>query len=120
MNINEELNRIIFKYELDKHYPHYKNMYKAEKILRHIIKKVVSNNEKAVFLGDDPKGIAFIKNIVRDYADIHFFQYDRKDTELHSLESVSWSDFSGGVFLISFYGAEYVERWFRLNKISCQ
>lgn len=120
MNISEELNHIIFKYEVDRYYPHYRNMYRAEKVLRRIIKELIANSEKAAFVGDDPKGIEFIKNIVRDYKDICFFQYDGKDTELHSLESVTWDDYSGGVFLISFYGAEYVERWFRLHKIPCR
>lgn len=120
MNINEELNRIIFKYEIDRYYPHYRNMYRAEKVLRRIIKELTVNKEKAMFVGDDPKGIEFIKNIVRDYTGICFFQYDGKDTELHSLESVSWDDYPGGIFLISFYGAEYVERWFRLRRISCR
>ena len=67
MNINEELNRIIFKYEIDRYYPHYRNMYRAEKVLRRIIKELTVNKEKAMFVGDDPKGIEFIKNIFKAY-----------------------------------------------------
>lgn len=51
MDINEALNRIIFKYELDRYYPHYKNMCKAEKILQNIVKHIMQYRKKAVFVG---------------------------------------------------------------------
>lgn len=34
MDINKALNEIIFKYDLDRYYPHYRNMYEAEKIVK--------------------------------------------------------------------------------------
>lgn len=116
MNINEELNRIIFKYNLDRCYPHYRNMYKAEKVLRDLIKGITQKKGKAVFIGDDPKGIKFIQNIARDYKDIAFFCYKRDDIKLNALESVQWKEFEN-IYLISFYNIEHIERWLRVHKL---
>lgn len=116
MNINEELNHIIFKYELDRYYPHYRNMYKAEKILRAVINEIVQNDEKAIFIGDDVKGIKFIQNISRDYDKIQFFCYERKDRKLDSLKGIQWKEYKE-VYLISFNNVEYAERWLRTHRI---
>lgn len=37
MDINAALHEIIFKYQLDRYYPHYRNMYHAEKILTDVL-----------------------------------------------------------------------------------
>ena len=115
MDINAALNEVIFKYHLDRYYPHYRNMYEAERILCDIISEIKRDNRKAVFVGDDKTGIAFIQNIVRDYKGIRFLFYNRYDTELKNLESVNLEDCE--VYLTSFYGAEYIERWFRVHEI---
>lgn len=115
MDLNTALNEIIFKYHLDRYYPHYRDMYEAERILRDIISEIKQDNRKAIFVGDDKTSIAFVQNIVRDYNDIRFLLYNRYDTELKDMGSVQWDDCE--IYLISFYGAEYIERWFRLHKI---
>lgn len=117
IDINEKLNHIIFKYHLDKYYPHYRNMYEAEKILRNIVKKIQRDNKKAIFVGDDKTGIAYVRNISRDYTDIQFLIYDRNDRALRDFEGTDWSTYDE-IYLISYYGAEYVERQFRLQHIS--
>lgn len=119
MNINKELSHIISKYEVDRYYPHYKNMVEAERILRNIINEVIRKKEKIIFVGDNPAGIKFIKNISRDYADIQFFCYKRNDFELESLEYIPWGDYKK-VYLISLYNVEIPERWFRTHNISFQ
>ncbi len=119
MDINEALNEIIFKYHLDRYYPHYRNMYEAEKILRAVIREIQQNKKKALFVGDDKSGIAFVRNISRDYSDIQFLSYDRNDRTLQNLDIINWNEYDE-VYLISFYGAEYVERWFRLHHIQYQ
>ena len=116
MDINEELNGIIFKYHLDRCYPHYKNMKKAEKIIRSMINEIADCNKKVLFVSDDKLGIAFIRNISRDYTDIHFLSYKHNDMDLHLLEEVDWDQYEE-IYLISFNGAEYVERWLRLHKV---
>lgn len=119
MDINEELNSIIFKYNLDRCYPHYRNMCEAEKILRDIIREIISNNSTAIFVGNDTTGIDFIKNISRDYDKIEFFHYSRSVQISPQFETVEWNKYER-VYLISFYAAEYVERWFRCRNIRCQ
>ena len=120
MNIDESLNKIIFKYHLDRYYPHYKNMYEAEKILQSIIHEIVENKRKVIFVGDSRLGIEFVRNISRDYTDIQFFFYSQDDDlELRSLEAVGWEKYEQ-IYLISFYGAEYIKRWFRLHNIQYQ
>lgn len=116
MDINESLNEIIFKYCLDRYYPHYRNMYEAEKLLQDLVKGIIQNGKKAVFVGDDRKGIGFIQNISRDYVNICFHTYDSKDQSLQEIADVDWKQYDE-IYLISFYGAEYVERWFRQHSI---
>lgn len=116
IDINEKLNGIIFKYQLDKYYPHYKNMCEADKILGNIIKEIKHNRKKAVFVGDDKAGIEWIRNISSDYGDIDFCLYNRMDKEPDKSKSFDWEKYDE-IYLISFYGAEYVERWFRLHDV---
>ena len=112
IDINEKLNDIIFKYQLDKYYPHYKNMCEAEKVLWNLIKGIVNNKRKAIFVGNDRTGIDWVHNISGDYADIEFCLYNRRDGEPDKLKKIDWEKYEE-IYLISFYGAEYMERWFR-------
>lgn len=114
MNIDEALNKIIFKYHLDQWYPHYRNMYEAEILLNAVVDGIMQNQKKAIFVGNDMRGIEFIHNISRDYANIYFQFYNRNETE--PLEAVNWKEYDE-IYIISFYGAEYIERWFRLHNI---
>lgn len=116
LDINKTLNDIIFKYRLDKHYPHYKNMQEAEKILKKLVREIICNSRKVIFVGDNKIGIEFIRNISRSYMDIEFVFYEQNDKEFTQLETVDWKKFED-VYLISFYGAEYVERWFRRHHV---
>ncbi len=115
-DIDEALNEIIFKYNVDSYYPHYRNMYKAEKILLGMITEMIQRQRKAVFVGDEKTGIEFIRNISGDYNGIQFLSYDRNDRELKDLSKIGLQEYDK-VYLISFYGAEYAERWFRLHNI---
>lgn len=120
MNINEELNRIIFKYNIDRCYPHYRNMCRAEKVLQRLINEITEDKRKAIFVGNDPKGIEFIQNMAGDYVGIQFVSYDREDLELHFMENIAWNEYCGEVYLISLYGAEYTERWFWRHNVPFQ
>lgn len=117
MDIDKALNRIIFKYHLDRYYPHYKNMCEAEVILRNIIQNIIESKRKVIFVGDSRLGIDYVRNISRDYANIHFLLYPKNDDiELCSLENVDWEAYEQ-IYLISLYGAEYIKRWFRRHNI---
>lgn len=114
MDINELLNQIIFKYHLDRYYPHYRNMYEADRVLRKIIREVAENKSKVIMVGDDQTGISVIRNMSRDYQDIHFVHYRDEDSLEHL--AVCWEDYER-VFLISYHEAAYAERWFRTHHI---
>lgn len=116
MDINEALNEIIFKYHLDQYYPHYRNMYEAEKILKDIIKGIRKRNKKVIFIGNDKTEKDFIQHLSRDYGGISFLLYDSQDLVPIQLETVAWEKYDE-VYLISFYGAAYVERWLRIHNI---
>lgn len=116
MDINELLNEIIYKYHLDRYYPHYRNMCEAEAILKDIIKDIIQRDEKAAFVGDDKTEITFVRNLTNGYAGICFFSYNRSDMKLQRLEEIDWKKYDK-IYLISFYNAEFVERWFRLHNI---
>lgn len=116
MNINEALNRIIFKYDLDRYYPHYRNMYEAKKILQNIVADIIQCGKKAVFVGDDRTGIEWIRNRVGDYGDIHFLLYGRSRQIPGEIEEIDWTQYEE-VYIISFFSAEYIERWFRQHNV---
>lgn len=119
MDIDEELNRIIFKYHLDKYYPHYRNMYEAKKIIQAVVQKIKDSKKRVIFVGENRQAIEFVQNIVGNYEDIRFLQYDQKDMAMHALERVSWREYEE-VWILSFYGAEHVKRWFRVHNIACR
>ncbi|MDE6386767.1 MAG: hypothetical protein K2L82_03035 [Lachnospiraceae bacterium] len=119
MYIDEALNKIIFDFHLDKYYPHYRNMYEAEKILKNIIENIVRNNKRVIFVGDDKTGIAFVRHLSKDCPNIHFVHYNRDDRTLHNLSEIEWDEYEE-IYLISYYKAEYVERWFRTKGIKAR
>jgi len=92
-------------------------MYEAEKIIRNVIEEIIAHHKKAIFVGDDEMQITYVRNMAMDYADIYFLCYKKYDTVLHQLEKIHWEEYEE-IYLISFYGAEYVERFFRLHNIS--
>lgn len=110
MDINELLNEIIFKYNLDRCYPHYRKIYEAEKILKNLLQSIIKGHRKVIFVGNDKTGIEFIRNLSGNYEWIKFLVYDKDISS--QLESVDWKMYES-IYLISFYGKEYVERWFR-------
>ncbi len=119
LDINKALNEIIFKYHLDKYYPHYRNMYNAERVLKNLVKELIYCNKKVLFVSDNQMGIEYIRSMSRNCADVDFFLYDREDKEFRQLGAINWEEYEN-VYLISFYGAEYVERWFRKRHIRYQ
>lgn len=112
MDINELLNEIIFKYHLDRCYPHYRNIYEAEKILRELVQTIIKDHRKVIFVGNDKTGIEFIRNISGNYEWIQFLAYDKSKEISSQLETVDWKMYES-IYLISYYGGEYAERWFR-------
>lgn len=116
MDINTAINEIIFKYHIDQYYPHYRNMYEARRILRNVVQDIVDNGQQAVFVADDETEIELIKCMSKDYSGICFLSYDRSDTKLNQLEDIRRQD-CGHVYLLSYYGAEHAERWFRMHHI---
>lgn len=119
MDINEALNEIIFKYDLDKYYPHYRNMCIAEKVLKNLVKDIIQCGKKAVFVGDDPTGTELVRNMAGSYSDIHFLTVGisgQKELSLQEMEQMDWKLYDER-YIIMFRGAEYIERWFRLHNI---
>lgn len=116
MDINAALHEIIFKYQLDRYYPHYRNMYHAEKILTDVLEGIIQNRERVVFVGDNEIEIKFIRDRIINYDDIHFCLFKRRSMTFSQLEKVAWEKYDR-VYLLSFYGAEHAERWLRLHNI---
>lgn len=116
MDINEALNEIIFKYNLDRCYPHYRNMYQAERILRDIIREIKQRNKKVFFIGNDKAEKDFIQYLSGDYHDISFLLLNRQDLLPPQLEQIVWEKYDE-IYLLSFYGEAYIERWLRIHNI---
>lgn len=116
MDINEKLDQIIFKYHLDRYYPHYRNMYEAKKILGCIVSEIINKDESVLFVGDNEAGLNFVKSIVRDYDNAYFLFYNCKDLSFRQLETVDCSAYEH-IYLISYYNAAFIERWLKLHNI---
>lgn len=116
MNINEKLDQLIFKYHVDEYYPHYRNMYRAKKVLKSVVLNIIENKQNALFIGDDRTGLDFIQNISRDYNNIHFCLYNRMDVTFHELETVGWKEYED-IYLVSYYNTEYIERWLKQHNV---
>lgn len=63
-DINEELDKIIYKYELDKHHPQYRIMKQCEKILKALIEELCEKKKKTLFICRD----VLETNIIEHYA----------------------------------------------------
>ena len=99
MDINELLNEIIFKYHLDRCYPHYRNIYEAEKILKELVQTIIKDHRKVIFVGNDKTGIEFIRNISGNYEWIQFLAYDKSKEISSQLETVDWKMYES-IYLI--------------------
>lgn len=115
MDINEMLNQIIFKYHIDQYYPHYRNMYEADKVIRNLVRTIIEDSTKALMIGNDETGLSIIRSMSRDYSDIHFECYNQDENSLERLD-ICWKHYDK-IYLTSYHGAEYAERWFRMNHI---
>ncbi len=115
-DIDRALNEIIIKYQLDSYYPHFRNKYEAEKVLRNMIAEAVQHQKNILFIGDDQTGIDFVRNIARMCEGVHFCTYNRNDASLRELDGIDWNVYDC-VYLISFYGIGYIERWFEVHHI---
>lgn len=116
MDINAALDEIIFKYHLDRCYPHYRDKVEAEKILRNVINTIVKTGRKTLFIGNDKTGIEFIRNISREAACIFLKVYDSDGILSSQFEEINWEEYEA-VYLVSFSGAEYAEDWLRRHSI---
>lgn len=63
MDIYERLDEIIFKYDLDRHYPYYKKRKHAWRILEELFDEIISKNQEVVFITDDDLEDTFVKRI---------------------------------------------------------
>ena len=100
-DIDRALNEIIIKYQLDSYYPHFRNKYEAEKVLRNMIAEAVQHQKNILFIGDDQTGIDFVRNIARMCEGVHFCTYNRNDASLRELDGIDWNVYDC-VYLISF------------------
>ena len=110
-NITEELNQLIFKYNIDKYYPQYRKKYKAEKILESILNKVVHNREKTILVSNDKVVLDIVKK-VRVFSDEYI---DVKHiTGLIELEKIIWDNYTN-IYILSLRETEKYGKWLRMH-----
>lgn len=66
MNITEELNQIIIKYQLDRYYPRFRMKLQAEKIIEEIILGI-EDKAHIIFVGNSDTEVDYTKNLVSNY-----------------------------------------------------
>lgn len=111
MNITDELNKIIYKYELDKYYPHYRKMQEAKKIISKILEQIKKENLKVIFVGDDGNAEKLLRNMAKNVN----VSFCNKLTE-EAMERCVWDDYDV-IYVFSFYEVERVFLWMRMHGI---
>lgn len=111
MNITDELDKIIYKYQLDKYYPHYRKMQEAKKILVELLEEINKEKQKAIFVGDDRDAMLLLRHMARKQ-EVEFFN----SVEETTLEEIQWQCYDK-VYVVSFQGVEHTLYWMRLHGI---
>lgn len=119
MDINRELNEIIFQYHLDRYYPHYRNMYQAQIAVTEMIEEIKQSGKRVIFIGNDKKEENFVRYLAGDYEGISFLLYNRKNLVPPELVQTAWGEYDS-IWIFSFDGGAYIERWFCEHKITCE
>ncbi len=103
MDINRELNEIIFQYHLDRFYPHYRNMYQAEIALTEMVEEIKQSGKRVIFIGNDKKEENFVRYLSGDYEGISFLLYNRKNLVPPELVETAWGEYDS-IWIFSFDG----------------
>ena len=112
-NITEELNQLIFKYNIDKYYPQYRKKYKAEKILESILNKVVHNGEKTILVSNDKVVLDIVKKI-RVFSEECIEA--KHITDLKDLDNIIWDKYAN-IYILSLRETEKYGKWLRMHNI---
>ena len=112
-NITEELNQLIFKYNIDKYYPQYRKKYKAEKLLESILNKVVHKGEKTILISNDKVVLDIVKKI-RVFSEECIEA--KHITDLKELDNIIWDKYAN-VYVLSLRETEKYGKWLRMHNI---
>ncbi len=115
INIDERLNEIIIKYNLDRHYPQYRKMLMARKVLKRYVDDLVESKKITLFICDSETLVRMISRLANEDECISFLNIQEK--ELKKLENVEWENYDK-IVMLSFYNVEYIFRWFRTHNIA--
>ena len=100
MNITEEFNNIIIKYQLDRRYPQFQKKLKAEQIIRRVLSKDAEEGKKVLLVGTRPDDVYFTKSVVKQYENVEgVIILDEKQLEV-------WKDMLSNadkIYLVSFH-----------------
>ena len=87
MDITKELNQIIVKYELDKHYPQYRKMLKAHSILHSMMRELAEKNKKVAFIVDNDMLVTLLNHFGHIHEDFSFLKWTGQ--ELFKTETIA-------------------------------
>lgn len=108
MNIEQHLNDIIFKYDLDKYYPRFRKRLQAEQLIGKWVKELAQRKSYVLCIGAEPEDILYFSNfVVKERVYFTFIRFSEVQ-----LEVPDWSLYDR-IFLISLRGAESIELWCR-------
>lgn len=114
INLNEELNNIIFEYQLDQYYPKYRKMLEACRILENLIKDSISLSRKTLFMGNEKTMLNLVRQHSKGSEIIDQIQYSEE--KLDELKTVHWNQFDR-VILLPFHNVRCAERWLKNQNI---
>lgn len=114
-DINEALDKIIFKYQLDKHYPVYRNMRDGESILKDMLLLLCKNNVKTLCVCSDQLEIDIIKHITHGSKLVDCIVFKHKEQE--EFENTDWYEYKK-IFIISYEKYDVVAGTLKSKDIS--
>lgn len=112
MDITNELNEIIIKYHLDRHYPRFQKKVKAEKILKEEFYKQVKNKKRIILFGINQDDIDYAKRFL-PYAGV-FVECLWSEKEQPKVLHANGAEV---IYLVSFHNREALTEFLEIYEI---
>lgn len=114
-DINEALDRIIFKYHLDKYYPKYRKMRNSETVLTDMISQLCRENIKTLCICSDQLEVEIVKHAAQGNANIDCILHRCKEQE--KMDDIKLSVYDK-VYIVSYGEYESIANFLHCRNIS--
>ena len=114
MNIDLELEHIIERYKLDRHYPMYQKVKKATEIIRTLMERESKSGQSIAVVGNDMVALRMIEGWNAGKCGIQFLKYNAVDDQ--EIQKTDWNVFDK-IYIVSYEAAGDLLQYFSEKKI---